>query len=667
MTLFVECRRAGGRNSNIGGIIPVRDANSTFWTENLPTAGVNSNQRVPTTGFASVEDGFVLVLHPTVDMYVDVNDNPNALDAGRVMRLRANVTEMVAASPNARVQWQPTSETLDTSSIEPFRFAASRCHQLYRQYDLAGQIGAGEESVITRLAFSSPDYPLKIFRVYYQNFFVDEAGTYHTEDVTGFANSREVNGSSNITIAGARFEAVANTTFKPILFNGGSATVTLLPGQGIWSDDIVLDNYMPARTSFFTRQVVTAPIGGGRPSGYRPVKTPAVDKAEMNATEATLTAKLEVAATSIASAGTGSYQYGPTAIVARTPIDKKAVIIVGDSIIFGSDDPNNTSLSAYYSRGYAPRGFDDDTHIMPRLAYGNFAVPGTRAGFTNDPENSAVNATVNPTNTALENVGTWGMRERILTTLPNLPYTHVISNMGNSNVINGTSWPGAGYETVTINTIAAWAKYFKELGNWETPFAQVILMPRTSPVSDSFTFTPETQTVTAENSYDGGVRFWVNGWIKSQPKDVKGRLLIDYVVDLTPDIYAGNPPDKWKPRPYDGAVAVDFAGGSSGSTMVLTTGNGGTIGVGEFMILNINTGGSPSFTARGITTQSVTGGGVSNWSVVIGSTVAATLAGVRITAIPTDGDGTHPSGALHIELSKYILKMKDDGFFGNIT
>lgn len=668
MTLFVECRRAGGRNPAIGGILPIRDAASTIWTENLATEGVTSANRVPASGFGAIDDGYVLVLHPTVDMYVDVNENPNALDAGRVMRLRANVTEMVTASPNARVQWRPTSATLDVSSTMPFRFAASRCHQLYQQYDLAGVIAAGEESVITRLVFRSPDYPLRVFRVYYQNFFVDEIGTFHTADVPGFNNSREVNGSSNITIAGARFEAVANTTFKPILFNGGNTSVTLLPGQGIWSDDIVLDADLPARSNFFTRQVVTAPIGGGRPGGYRPVVSPADDRAEMNATEATLLAKLEVAASSITAGGTGSYQYGPTCIVARTPIDKKAVLIVGDSIIFGSDDANNNTLSAYHSRGYAPRGFDIDTHIMPRIAYGNFAVPGTRAGFTNDPENSAVNATVNPTNTALENIATWGMRERIVKGLPNLPYTHVISNMGNSNVGSGLAWPGAGYTTVTINSMAAWAKYFKELGNWGTPFAQVTLMPRTSPISDSFTFNEETQTVTAENSINGGVRFWANGWINSKPRDARGRPLIDYVVDMTPDVFSSIQRDKWKPRPYDGAVAVDFAGGGTGATITLSPGNGGTIGVGEFIVLAVNTGGSVSFNNRGFIVRSVTKDGSGNWLCVInGGSVAATLTGVRATAVPTDGDGTHPSGALHIELSKYILKMKDDGFFGNIT
>jgi hypothetical protein len=673
MSLFVECRRMGGRNPSIGGILPIRDSDSGVWTETLPTAGVNSNQRVPTTGYGAFDESYVFVLHPAVDMYVDIAPTPNALNAARVIRIKAvsDNTEptIVTASPNSRIQWRAADATLDTSATEPFRFAASRCHQLIQQYDVAGVVASGEEAIITRFIYASPDYPLKVFRVYYQNFFVDEVGTYHTANVAGFANSREVNGSSNIVIEGARFEAVANTTFKPILFNGGSATVTLLPGQGIWSDDIVLDAPLPARSTYYVRQVVSAPIGGGRPGGYRPVVIPAnSDRAELNATVATLTAKLEVAATSITAMGTGTYHYGPTCIVARTPLDKKAVLLVGDSIIYGEDDQNNSSLSPYYSRGYAMRALDDDTHIMPRVAYGNFAVPGSRAGFTNDPENSAINATINPTNTVLENLATWGMRARILTSLPNLPFTAVLSNMANSNVANGLAWPGASYTSVTINTMAAWAKYFKELGNWNIPFAQVTLMPRTSPVSDSFTFNEATQTVVAENGKDGGVRFDVNGYLFTKPKDARGRELFDYIVDIRDVVFSGLDRDKWKPRPYDGAVAVDYAGGGSGTTIVLTPGNGGVITAGESIVLAVNTGGSVTFSNRGFIARSVSGGGGGNWSIVInGGAVAATLTGVRATAVPTDGDGTHPSGAVHRAIASRIIKMKDDGFFGNIT
>lgn len=533
MTLFVECRRAGGRNSNIGGIIPVRDANSTFWTENLPTEGVTSNNRVPTTGVYSIDDGFVLVLHPTVDMYVDVNDNPNALDAGRVMRLRADVTEMVAASPNARVQWQPASATLNQDSTMPWRFSASRLTTHQSQKDAGagspttGQgsantnIVAGRESAFNRIAFMSPPYPVSVHKIAFANWFVDggnfSSGAIDTGGVnqlpdTGRATAREVNGRNDILIAGATLEIInaatfptsSNATFTTILF-GASATKTLVPGETVWSDDISVT--IPPNSLCFVRSVITAAIGAARPAGYRPAAVGrygkfrgySLDRVTFSATEATLTTGLTTEFNSnsgsilngvnCATSTGGGAMGGAICMVSRTPANIPVVLTVGDSIGFGEQASQSPVFwDESLQRGFFGQGISREYGAYPRIVSHIGNVPGTRAAIVLDPEDSTANfRTVNTLGTASNDVpantttaqpaaaasSVFALRKAMYEAVGR-PFTHIISNMGYANTVAGS--PLAQPDAISLASTRAFIKFLKDdLGGGVCPVAQTTL------------------------------------------------------------------------------------------------------------------------------------------------------------------------------------------------
>lgn len=486
----------------------------------------------------------------------------------------------------------------DTSN--GYRFATNYSHPMLVK---GSATTSGKEYNITRIATKTPNYTQTNPRLLFTNFYVDQTG----------ASSPEHGPGNSLLIEAAGLE-ISNTVY-PLTFNGEDS-ITLEDGGWIWSDPIEGVTLAANATLYYWTATKTE-VGAYSVGGYRP-RGSTFDRAS---TGASSFAANIASRTLPSSASSGLYMYGPIACIAQgweAAGSPPVPLVVGDSIAWSQNEDARSS-DARGNRGYIQRGLDDSTSST-RMAFGLFAVPGTRLS--------------NLSNTT----GEWKLRYNALKAV-GWPFTIILSEMGVNSIA------GLGSAQLLSDHDSA-MDFCHSMGN--KLVVQTTLTPKTDSDTSQWT-TLAGQTVNSINRVDTGERGALNDYILSGGKN-------DRYIDLRSYFFStGSPPDnsKWKLRTFTSTLQSAVSSGTSISLAAAPD-------PGALLVIEPSTS-----NAEQVVVNSVTGTGPYTVN-IFGAITKTHSSGATVTEAPTS-DGTHPSTTVHIAASAGIIAAKNAGIFDGVT
>jgi hypothetical protein len=361
---------------------------------------------------------------------------------------------------------------------------------------------------ISRIYFCTPAYTIYNPKVHFSNWYATNDGTSPTERTPG----------NSVTITGATIEYPAGT-FNFLSF-AGQQSITLADGADVWSAPLAGFS-MPANSCGWIRSELFVATGGNLVLTYRP-STFLSEGMEYSATSQA--ALLNSGTITCCGFSTFSSITGPDGFVAQgwngtTPV----VLLVGDSICNGANDQFDNLRG---NLGYVRHGIDDSVSStqMPYIS-----LCGSGTSF-NDATQSNFQHRIN-----------------MMTELPNLPFTSILSEMG----VNSNGATTAQYTTLS----QAW---WTSLKSWfsNTPIVQTTLTMRTSSGNNT-----AYSTVGDQSPYDANFAY-PSGSVLQFNSNLTGGIItggyVSSVINVGP--YAITSNDLWPVPGFSSTLAAGFTG-----------------------------------------------------------------------------------------------------------
>jgi hypothetical protein len=465
--------------------------------------------------------------------------------------------------------------------------------------------------------FYTPDYEITDLRLFFPAFYTLTTGTAPTETA----------GPNNKVIEGVSVLINDTLPWRSLAFSG-SAGVTVAPATnsvGHWTDALT-GVPISANSKLRVRIAFNGTVNDKSWQGM--TRRTSLGEGSQGSSSS-LAAKLTDNSSLNGSNVLNSSIYGPAMAVGRgRPSGKAVYVIVGDSIGAGANTPESQT-DARGNRGYIQRGVDATTG--GRCAYLDLTCPGIRPS-------------------EWQNRSGWSRRLDALALLPNIPFTHVLSQLGTNGVGN------AAFMTDLLPKMQAYWNLLKT--EWNKPITQLELLPRpTSTDGYATTSNQRTQTDAAADKsskyYTGNVaaivaaqphaqRWAFNcyvGGLNGTSSPANDARAAGYITDsIAPWKYVsadtGANRDLWALRPFTTTV-VSHTGGSS--TIVFNA----APAVGEYISL---LDGAAARLARIV--LSVTGTGP--YTVTLDQSITSAVpANNIVTAMMSDNSGLHPGTIPH--------------------
>ncbi|MCH4894001.1 hypothetical protein GO308_12835 [Sphingomonas sp. SFZ2018-12] len=435
-------------------------------------------------------------------------------------------------------------------------------------------------------AFWSPDYPVSGYRFYFSNWTLrGNAG----------ALSQEVDGNQPIVIEGVAM--IVGSERRQLTFNGQSS-VTLAPGQGVWSDPVNL--LVPARRRVDLITAWRAVVGAAAMLGsFFPVPANGESWTLANTSRAAFLFDGAIPNNE----PSNLYAYGPSAAVAQGGDGRDVVLVLGDSIAFGTGEANNTA-DARNNRGWVARWLDSTADGAQRIPYAKLAAPSSAAR-----QNTAA--------------ASFTRRAEMMTALPNLPFTRIINQMGLNDATGSlNTWR----DRITVSNNLAKAI-------WPVPLLQLGFTPYTTADTSQFT-TAAGQTFVTSHDWPSGLTQQVQNALAGLPAGVDAFEFIGHLFDGRETLGAAAE-GKWR-ADFSTINTTLQAATLAGATSITVR---GPIPVGAAIAINAGQAGAAVTTVTAVS-------GVGN----VTCTVFPAITGAMASGVPVRGvavnDGLHPSSEL---------------------
>lgn len=215
----------------------------------------------------------------------------------------------------------------------------------------------------TEFRFGTPDYPTTDPRVFCSSFWSPSS-----------PGEVSIAGGTTITIMGWSIETSSGVWVACDGASGGGVATVTNANAGVWLPRVPVtltaNTMHRARIAFqVSGTSLTIPTGlvapqTGTPAGMERVQ----------GSTSTLYAKLT---DNTSLSNTGGLAYEPAAIIAKGGDGRPSILVVGDSIGYGSPSSPSSAWSSRNEFGYVALGLDDIAQSK-RLAYSNMSIPGQR-------------------------------------------------------------------------------------------------------------------------------------------------------------------------------------------------------------------------------------------------------------------------------------------------
>lgn len=204
-------------------------------------------------------------------------------------------------------------------------------------------------SVVTTV---TPEYPVTSIRIAFSNWATLTTGI----------QSPEVDGESELTV---RATIIKNgKLFAKVTFSG-SISVSIPPGESVWSDEITVPSWISQ--DFEIRTFCQVSLDGVRPGGYRKNNRYEYHDGVHYGTSQIEHERILTGGKFANSTARGyEYYYGPSMVLANNWDGRPVILCIGDSIAYGDDFACSWLTTAINSS------------IGSRLPYFNISVQGIR-------------------------------------------------------------------------------------------------------------------------------------------------------------------------------------------------------------------------------------------------------------------------------------------------
>jgi len=457
----------------------------------------------------------------------------------------------------------------------------------------------------------------------------------------------EFNLTTDITIDGVAIgyglttDPTAATYIAGTVAGAAGAVITTANAVGILTDDIISATApIPAGYHRWAQIAISTAASVSIPSAYTftPSTVPAIEGTVRSATTYSATSNAAITPGTIPSPA-----YGPSFVVCKGHAGKAAFLIWGDSISAGLNEQPDTYTNGI--SGFISRGLEN---ASSKMFGANFGVPG--AG----PHQWTYSG----------RVGCAGNKIDLIKLVPNLPFTHIISEHGTNSVngiANGTvsgTTSGGTLDTITgqpWNTPAGFIAGMKAYSDLlRTEFGAAIPIHQTTVICKGSTTTGwSTAAGTTPNGATLAQGFGFNAQLQT---DLVGGKFVSYIDTAS---IAGDTSDKskWAVHPFQTTLAADYVSLATTCSLVSVTG----LSVGDGLIID----------PLGLVSQSNPGNGIGSFVIGITGTgpYTVTLSSPRAyTVNPTAGtqvngeytrDGTHPNASMHKLMAVAVTKWAE--------
>lgn len=449
----------------------------------------------------------------------------------------------------------------------------------------------------------SPDYPVTGYRFYFSNWVLrGNAGSL----------TQEVDGNQPVVIEGAAI--ITGGVRRQLSFSGQPGT-TLAPGAGVWSDPI--DLLVPPRSRIGIVTAWRAVVGSAAMIGsFFPVTA----NGDAWSVASTSRASFLTGGTIPNNAPSNLYAYGPNAAVAQGGDGRDVVLVLGDSIAFGTGEASNTA-DARNNRSWVARWLDSTEGGARRIAYGKLAAPSAACRQ----------------NTLASH---FTRRGEMMAALPNLPFTRIINQMGLNDATGSlNTWR----DRITVSNNLAKAI-------WPVPLLQLGFTPYTTTDTTQFT-TAAGQTFVTSHDWPSGFTQQVQNALAGLPAGVDAFEFIGHLFDGRETLGAAAE-GKWR-ADFSTINTTLQAATLAGATSITVR---GPIPVGAAIAINAGQAGAAVTTVTAVS-------GVGN----VTCTVFPAITGAMASGVPVRGvavnDGLHPSSELAAWVAARAAARKA-GLFG---
>lgn len=460
-------------------------------------------------------------------------------------------------------------------------------------------------SVVTRVMINTPTWQPKNPKLYFPCWYGDNTGAYPIEKTP----------SGDCTIDGATLEYPANT-FTTITF-GGSNSVTIPAGSGIWSDAVPVT--LPANSSaIWVRSSWTVPNGSTMFGNYNMMPGNGEGASYAAAAQTAL-----LTSTNFSTSSTSQVP-GPSLFAAQGWNGTPVVIATGDSIGEGQTENEHAAGNTRGDFGYVMRGLDDAVGSA-RMAAANIAIPGADCGHD---ANAAA--------------GYYGRRLAMLADLPNIPFTTILSEHGTNDS--------------AVADMKTWWTFLKSSFP-NTRLVQTTIPPHTTTAAQTLFDSNAAQTpFSASYTYPSGSVWVLNAALMAGTYN----SYVDGVIDINP--YAsGNAAgayDRWYVPPFTTTLATALS--ATGQVSITTN---AAPNVSDSLVIDSGTSSVDGDGGNGLIVSAVSGSGP--YTVTLGNGGGTNVThsnGAGITESCTH-DGLHPTQNCHIRISQAIIAAKNAGLF----
>lgn len=486
----------------------------------------------------------------------------------------------------------------NVADTDPFYFAATGmdANQFVSYYTPS----ASQVYGVSANAFWSPDYPVKGYRFFFSNWSLRGAAA---------GTSQEVNGNANIVIEGATL--LIGSTRYPLKFSGATGA-TLTPGQGIWSDELVLTVAPRTKGRVITCWQATTTASGMMGSFY-----PNAGLGEGFVLASTTQSAYLTSGTVPYTAPGALYAWGPNAAVARGSDGREVVLLSGDSIATGTGEANFASDSRN-NRGYPARWLDSTEGGARRIPFAKFCVPSARCAQVTTSADIA-------------------KRVAMISALPNLPFTKIVQEMGLNDATGSlATWQS---RIITYNTVLKAA--------WNVPLLQLGFTPYTT-FDNTVGTTAAGQTYVVSHDWPSGFTQQVQNALSALPTGVDQFLFVEHVFDGR---LAGGVEGKWRSDVFQTNTTLQSAALISATTIVVR----GPVALGAALALNAGVAGAQAVSVTGVS-------GVGNVTCTIFPALTiARAAGETVKGVATQ-DFLHPSTEMAAYAAAQLASKKQEVF-----
>ena len=324
-----------------------------------------------------------------------------------------------------------------------YRFVAGRL----RSPTQLGLVRPEQAYSAHKVAFVSPDYPTNRFRVAY-------AGHYFDPEL-----SRELAMPAPYEIEGLSLQAYLDGRW--VVAHGGFAGrdgVLVEPGIGVLSDDVVFPDAIPPNTPMASVAAIKAVAGQQVPVNSR--ARVGTDEGAVGSARQSQIGQLGVGGALRGDDGRFGGRLVTPAFIVGVGGERPVFWVDGDSIGYGKNGNENELTGPDFHDGTGALGFIamalEERRRSQRLAFGMSCVPGVRFGERGSRAN-------------------WAQQLGLIRLVPNRPYTHIISQHGNSG-------PDGAYEAAFRPAMqryyALLAAESEAWGDEPAPFYQTRSLPR---------------------------------------------------------------------------------------------------------------------------------------------------------------------------------------------